>query len=162
MMRAIREKRHRLPAHFYVGPCSVAFTVCVRDRICVFIDHETVDPLRQILYEAARHYGCEIYMYAFMPDHLHVIISTDNEEGDPLSAIKRFKQRSGRWFAQHRKGIRWQKDYYDRIVRSPRELKGHVYYVLNNPVRGGLVESWRQYPFVGSTIHDVSKWEDIP
>ena len=55
---------------------------------------------------------------------------------------------------------RWQKDYYDHVLRKEDNLDIHIKYILNNPVRAGLVEYWKQYPYKGSTIYELSKWSD--
>jgi REP element-mobilizing transposase RayT len=74
--------------------------------------------------------------------------------------MKRFKQRSSFWLAQNRPGIRWQKDFYDHILRRDEDLIRHVRYILANPIRAGLVTDWRQYPYRGSTIFDLDSWDD--
>lgn len=55
-------------------------------------------------------------------------------------------------------GYRWQKDFYDRIIRSDRELAEQLRYLADNPVRKGLVSHWSQYPFTGAIgidLHNV-------
>ena len=136
----------------------MAFTACVRKRLVVFTEATIVEEMTTIMFESASWHHSHIIVYVFMPDHLHVIIASDDERGDPLAAMKRFKQRSSYWLARHHKGIRWQKDFYDRIVRTPRELDEHVRYILNNPVRSGMADSWKEYPFIGSEIWDLKSW----
>ncbi len=159
-MGPIRERPHRLPKKHYHGPCIVAFTAVVGNRIKAFRDRSVATAMEHILREAVAHYECELEIYVLMPDHLHVIVSTPRLTGDPLSAMKRFKQRSNYWLARHCPGIRWQKDFYDRIVRTSSELMNHMRYVINNPVRAGLVDTWRAYRYLGSTVHDLEMWDD--
>lgn len=157
-MRPIRERPHRLPAAVYVGQRAVAFTACVCTHVHLFVDAETVGVMDGLLREAAEHYHCAIVIYLFMPDHLHTVLMSI-DDGDPLSAMKRFKQRSSYWLAHHRPGVHWQKDFYDRIVRTEREFRNHIRYILNNPVRAGLVDDFRIYPFKGSTVFEIENWE---
>ena len=49
----------------------------------------------------------------------------------------------------------WQKDFYDHIVRDEDETGRHIRYILNNPVKQGLVRHWKDYPFMGSTLLDL-------
>ena len=42
-------------------------------------------------------------------------------------------------------GAFWQRETYDHVVR-PGELARIVSYVLENPVKAGLVEDWQQWP----------------
>jgi len=47
-------------------------------------------------------------------------------------------------------GIKWQKDFYDHVIRKDNDIATHVRYILDNPVRRGLVSLWQEYPFKGS------------
>lgn len=38
------------------------------------------------------------------------------------------------------------------------DIEKQVYYILENPVRKGLVNNWKEYPFKGSTIYNFEKW----
>jgi REP element-mobilizing transposase RayT len=42
----------------------------------------------------------------------------------------------------------WQDGYYERVVRA-HGMDSLVRYILNNPVRAGIVEGAEQYPFSG-------------
>ncbi len=44
-----------------------------------------------------------------------------------------------------RKGQFWQHESFDHIVRKPGEWERTVNYVVNNPVKAGLVEEWQQW-----------------
>ena len=66
-----------------------------------------------------------------------------------------FKQQSGFWLSKNNVGARWQKDFFDRIVRRDEDLMAELRYVALNPVRGGLVRDWADYPFLGSDAFDL-------
>lgn len=42
-------------------------------------------------------------------------------------------------------GAFWQHESYDHVVRDSEELERIVWYVLNNPVKAGLVKSWGEW-----------------
>ncbi len=42
----------------------------------------------------------------------------------------------------------WQREYFDRILRSEEDVREKAEYIVNNPVRAGLVESQDQYPWI--------------
>ena len=73
--------------------------------------------------------------------------------------MKSFKQRSGFWLSQKHPQVHWQKDYFDHILRDSEDVEQHIRYILNNPVRKERVESWKDYPFKGSTIHKLDGWD---
>jgi len=41
-------------------------------------------------------------------------------------------------------------DFYDHIIRRDQSFAHQIRYIVNNPVRRGLVENWEDYPFTGS------------
>jgi len=54
--------------------------------------------------------------------------------------------------------IKWQKDFYDHVIRRHEDITNQIKYILDNPVRKRLVSSWQEYPFKGSIgckIEDV-------
>jgi len=70
-----------------------------------------------------------------------------------------FKQKTGFWLSRNHSTVHWQKDFYDHIVRSNEAIEKHIQYILNNPVRMGLVGNWKDHPFKGSTIHRLDEWD---
>jgi putative transposase len=42
----------------------------------------------------------------------------------------------------------WQEESFDRVVRSSESLDAKVSYILENPVRRGLVSDWREYKWI--------------
>jgi REP element-mobilizing transposase RayT len=42
----------------------------------------------------------------------------------------------------------WEEESYDRLVRNDAELIRIIQYVLNNPVKAGLCQSWREWPYI--------------
>lgn len=89
-----------------------------------------------------------------MPDHTHVLLEGKDVEADVLDCLSDSKQKSGYWLGQHT-GVRWQKDFFDHILRKDEDIMKQVYYILNNPVRKGIVDSWKEYPYKGSTKYDL-------
>jgi REP element-mobilizing transposase RayT len=155
--KSIQEKRHRLSPDFYLGR-TVSFTACLSPRLRLLADPAIFTQLQSILIEAIEHYSCDAAVYLFMPDHLHATLVSKQSDSDPLSAMKRFKQRSAFYLAQSQNPVRWQKDFYDHILRSDEDILRHVRYTLNNPVRAGIVENWKLWPYKGSTLYEIDTW----
>lgn len=42
----------------------------------------------------------------------------------------------------------WQRDNYNHYVRNGTELNNIINYIVQNPVKAGLVENWQDFPFV--------------
>ncbi|MFZ0294867.1 MAG: hypothetical protein WAL52_14765 [Candidatus Sulfotelmatobacter sp.] len=47
-----------------------------------------------------------------------------------------------------RKGTVWQAESFDHVLRSSESLDAKVIYLLENPVRAGLVKQWTDYPWL--------------
>jgi hypothetical protein len=47
-----------------------------------------------------------------------------------------------------RKGRVWQPESFDHVVRSSEGLDAKIQYLLENPVRQGLVSQWAAYPWL--------------
>lgn len=41
----------------------------------------------------------------------------------------------------------WQRGFYDHALRKEEDIRTSAEYIVNNPVRAGLVENWVDYPF---------------
>ena len=90
-----------------------------------------------------------VIAFCIMPNHVHLIINTFNYPYTPLGEIlKSIKQFSGNQANKvlNRQGQFWQHESYDHIVKSRNELATRINYVKNNPVKAGLVTSWRKWP----------------
>ncbi len=146
----IKEKRHRLPREFYKGTVSVAFTLCLKGCVQAFTKPEIVSIFNGILTSVVIKEGCIVPVYCFMPDHQHLIITGTRSDSDIWNALVSYKQRTGYWMTANKAGISWQKDFYDHIIKKHEDIATQVRYILDNPVRKGLVSSWQEYPFKGS------------
>lgn len=68
----------------------------------------------------------------------------------PLTdTLKLLKGRTARYCNQelHRTGKFWHHESYDHVVRNQKEYERIVWYILNNPVKAGLVETWKDWKF---------------
>ena len=107
----------------------------------------------------------ELVAYTIMPNHVHVVFGIgehglfehvtqiDDLSYKPLSKIvgslkRQTAKESNRILG--RKGAFWQDETYDRVVRDAKELEMIVRYVLNNPVKAGIVKEWREWKWTYS------------
>ena len=112
---------------------------------------EMVDMCLQNLSEVATRTHFEVVAYCFMPDHLHLLVQT-TAEADLVAFVRLFKQRSGYAYRRLTRDpeVLWQKSYYDHVLRREESLRDAARYIWGNPVRAGLVEDARHYPYSGS------------
>jgi putative transposase len=103
----------------------------------------------------------ELQAYCIMPNHVHLLLDTglqiENHSGaDPFLSgeyvqldriMQSIKGTSSRYSNQflNRTGTFWQKDSYDHFVRDPLEWSRIRAYILNNPVKAGLVDDWEKW-----------------
>jgi putative transposase len=153
----IRERPHRLPGYAYRGRVVAVFTLCAYAKGPALASERIAEALAAMLAAAARKNGCRVLAYCFMPDHVHLVLQGLDDESDLRKTVADFKQATGFWFARNEKNVRWQKDFYDRIVRSPHHVAAEVRYVLENPVRKGMVADYQDYPFHGSIGIDLEE-----
>jgi len=153
--KIFEEKKHRLPAEYYRGETSVAFTLCLRERREAFIRTEIVAIFKGYLHDSIKNSECIVPAYCFMPDHQHIVVTGINAQADTWKTVVRYKQKTGYWMSKNMPQAEWQKDFYDHVIRKKEDVARQVKYVLDNPVRKGLVTSWRDYPFQGSLGCDL-------
>lgn len=95
-----------------------------------------------------------------MPDHLHLLLEGETKDADLNRLIVLFKQASGynykktvgRRFSADEKPKLWQTSFYDHVLRKDEDLLDVVKYILNNPVRKGLVRNYTEYMHSGSLV----------
>ena len=104
---------------------------------------------------ATREHGCVVPVYCFMPDHAHIMVKGLNDGSNSLSAISTFKHRTGMWFKRQRLDARWQRDFYDHVLRMVVDWRNQAKYIALNPVRAGLAEDWCDYPGTGAIGSDL-------
>jgi REP element-mobilizing transposase RayT len=91
--------------------------------------------------------------YCIMPNHVHIVLTPNCEQDGRPVALARITQAikgasamdANRLLGQS--GQFWQCESYDHIIRDAGELERVVRYVLWNPVKAGLVEDWRAWPW---------------
>jgi putative transposase len=100
---------------------------------------------------AAREHGVRISAYCLMPDHLHAVASAKPDGGDLAAWVRAVKRHSARCL---RLPGMWQRSYWDRHAREIEDVGKMIAYVVRNPVRESLCESWEQWPWSWSAWHE--------
>jgi len=95
----------------------------------------------------------DLYGLVVMPDHVHVaLVPACLAHGTiPVAAIMQaVKGASAHGINKllSRRGKVWQEESFDRALRQEEEFTEKLYYMLENPVRAGLVSNPLDYPWI--------------
>ena len=92
--------------------------------------------------------GYHLRCYCIMPNHVHLVVELP-EDAPPLAKtlqlLKGYSSRQANRILGL-SGAFWQAESYDHVVR-PGELERIIRYVLDNPVKAGLVDEWEKWPY---------------
>jgi putative transposase len=89
----------------------------------------------------------ELLAYCIMPNHVHLVITLERNDISlykVLQSLKRFTAREANKILA-RSGAFWQHESYDHVVRDGKELIRVIAYVLRNPEKAGLVDTWKSW-----------------
>lgn len=146
------KKRIRLESFDYLGAYRYFVTICTHNQKQAFTSERCIRTVSDILKETAEQEGFTVWAWCFMPEHLHILVEGVDEKSDFRRFIKIFKQKSGYQRKQIEGEKLWQEDYFERILRREETTPKVIEYILNNPVRRGLVSSPEEYPFSYSLL----------
>jgi REP element-mobilizing transposase RayT len=98
----------------------------------------------EVVAQALKHFDrqrYELHAWCVMPNHVHVMFYL--ERGADLDDVLH----SWKSYTAHRigQGMIWQKEYFDRVIRSPQHFNDTRAYIHANPGKAGL---WN-WPWVG-------------
>ena len=132
----------------YAGAHTYNLTFVTRGRAQLFRNAEVTLAAIAALKRASAKHDFTLHAYCFMPDHAHVLAS--GGDGSSLAIFVRlFKQLSG-YACKQQLGVHlWQISYYDHVLRNEEDLPTVASYILDNPVRAGLVDLATLYPYSG-------------
>jgi putative transposase len=83
----------------------------------------------------------KLYAFVVMPDHMHLLITTD----DLPKAMQHVKGGFSRSLGS--KMPVWQRGFADHLVRNREEFESRRGCIHQNPVRAGLADTAEEYPF---------------
>ena len=87
-----------------------------------------------------------------MPDHVHLLLTGTSPDSDLRRLINLWKQGTGYIHQQVTRSRLWQGGYFDHVLRGEEDRTDVIRYLLANPIRAGLVDHLRDYPFWGSSL----------
>lgn len=101
----------------------------------------------------------DLFAFCIMSNHVHVVFQLfESKPGSPpdlhfqislneiMQSLKRHTARKSN-IVLGRQGPFWQDESYDHVVRDSGEFNRIINYVLENPVKAGLVSKWEDWPW---------------
>jgi putative transposase len=141
--------RH-LPHFHYRGAQRYFLTFCCADRQARFSDEAPVTLVLEQFLRAGTAAGCAISAYVFMPDHAHLLIEGACADADGRQFFRLAKQLSGYRYQRAFGRRLWQRYAYEHLIRNDFATLSVMRYIVENPVRAGLVAQVDDYPFIGT------------
>lgn len=147
-----RWRTRRLPDFDYAN-ADVAYFVTIRAREGTrpFVDDKLAGEVIASLHWLRDKRGISIFAYCLMPNHLHLVLRLSDGNiklSSIIGSMKSFSTR--RYWELGNEGILWQDRFYDHILRKSEDGPQIVLYIVENPVRAGLVPEAADYPYSGT------------
>ena len=147
-----------LPPEVYSTPGTVLFTIRAY-REAPFANDNLCAAMIDLLQTMPGQYGCWVGPYCLMPDHLHLVAGPLQSGSSVLAFVERFKGKSTNTsWSYGWEGRLWQPRYHDHVLRSCEALPDIGSYVLENPVRAGLIEDAAEWPWSGIVDQEYGTW----
>ncbi|MDQ6860008.1 MAG: hypothetical protein M3032_02480, partial [Verrucomicrobiota bacterium] len=130
---------------------------------------------RTLVLNAWRHFHnsrYELFALAVMPDHVHALFQpwskktdADGETafwsvGEVVGGVKRFTAREINRL-DGKEGSVWEKETFDRYIRSDADLEEKFHYILRNPWEAGAAEVDEDYPWVWTQEDQMRSEESL-
>ena len=118
------------------------------NRQLIFSGAADYTQLLSLIDESARRFEVAVHAYVLMGNHFHLLVTPSTDTGLPLmmqavgrSYVRYFNQ------TQDRSGTLWEGRYRSTVIQADRYLLPCMAYIDLNPVRAGLVNQAKDYPW---------------
>jgi REP element-mobilizing transposase RayT len=143
----------RLAPEAYLRESYVHWTMAMERRATGWLDALAHARLREALLHACVRHGLACAVYTLMPDHAHFLVIGLHGDSDQRAGIAMLRRS---WREILPAGICLQRQAYDHVLRETERERGAfasvAHYILENPVRAGLVEERDAWPYSGSLV----------
>lgn len=151
----------RQARYFLPGYCLHVLARGV-NRQRTFFNAEDYGLFMRVVHSAAMLHGCKIHAYVLMTNHVHFLMSPDNDR-----AVSRVFQAIGRSYVQtlnrkyERTGALWAGRYKSCLVDSDEYLLTCYRYIELNPVRAGLARDPADYPYSSYACNALGRADPV-
>ena len=118
------------------------------NRQAIFAAASDYQLMMSLIDENAIKYGVAIHAYVLMNNHFHLLATPGTEQ-----ALPQMMQAIGRSYvrvfnqSQGRTGTLWEGRYRSTVIQAEKHLLACMAYIDLNPVRAGMVDEARDYPW---------------
>ena len=148
----------------YVAGGTYFFTVNLLDRKkALLVDY--VGALRESVAQVKRKRPFQIDAWVVLPDHMHAVWTLPEGDSDYSGRWREIKKAFNRYIpmdellspARQQQGERgiWQRRFWEHTIKSDVDYRHHIDYVHINPLKHGLVNSVKDWPY--SSFHQYVK-----
>jgi putative transposase len=126
-------------------------TFCAHRRRKVLATNRTHSAFVQFAQRAAES-SIAVGRYVVMPDHIHLFVC-GNEEfvfSRWVAMLKQVLAKRNGW--RKSRGQIWEEGFFDHILRNDESMSEKWDYVVQNPVRAGLVNCAEDWPYQGEIV----------
>jgi len=151
-----RGRLRRLSPDHYRGLAWVHWTMTLKGRATGWLDALHHARLRERLCHVLAREQLVCAAYCLMPDHGHFLIGGLRAGSDQRTGMKAFRKAWNDLLKSARTPSSLDLQSYDHVLtdkeRGREEFETVRGYVWENPVRGKLVESWRDWAYSGCLV----------
>jgi putative transposase len=117
------------------------------NRQAVFTSDDDYNYYRENLAFFKKEFGCRIYAYCLMTNHVHLVIDPGGNPESLALLMKRVAGRQTRYVnkLEGRSGSLWEGRYKSSIISAEEYLPACCRYIELNPLRAGMVTDPAQY-----------------
>jgi len=113
-----------------------------------------------LIEEAKKKYGCRLYSYVLMPNHIHLLLESPKSSENLAKYIKllaqKYSQRINKRYK--RTGTLWEGKYKSSLISKDNYLLACSRYIEMNPVRAHIVKDPKDYMW-GSYRYKIGQGE---
>jgi len=132
------------------------------DRQWVFNDREDFERYIEICKRYKDRYGFRLYHWVLMSNHVHLVMET-KEEGPLCKIMQGINLSYALWFSRKNRkvGHLWQDRFKSALIEKESYLLECGRYVERNPLRAGLVEDPKNYPWTSYRVYAYGEHDGI-
>ena len=139
------------------------FTVVTYNRKKIFYEDDAISLFMESITYVQKNHPYKILAYCICPDHIHMIWTLPEKDGDFPARWRLIKSHFSRhWKKEHqiaktssrknkKEQMIWQRRYWEHYIRDDNDLKKHIEYIIYNPVKHGYVDApckWKYSNFM--------------